>query len=298
MGAYIGLAQTLVLQGRFIATNEFCDRAMGLPAELPGYPLSDVGEPRPLALTIWATALMALGYPAQALRRGDEALALGRRAGPYSLALALNTFIQLCHDAGDMTGVLQNIEALEAIANEHGFSPWAAQAIFARGRLLVDQGRIDEGIAALLEGAAAYEKGGAVGAFWRIAVADANAAKGAVAEGFELISSALEQINSSGAEAATCWAYLVEGNLHLRRAGEGAEQSAEASFRKSIEVARRQSAKLYELRATISLAELLTKQHRRREASAMLAEIHNWFSEGFEIADLRRAKVLLSNLSA
>jgi predicted ATPase len=69
-------------------------------------------------------------------------------------------------------------------------------------------------------------------------------------------------------------------------------------FRTAIEIARRQSARLTELRATTSLARLLAKQNRRDEARAMQAEIYNWFTEGFDTADLKDAKTLLDELSA
>jgi predicted ATPase len=73
---------------------------------------------------------------------------------------------------------------------------------------------------------------------------------------------------------------------------------AENSFRTAIEIARRQSAKSLELRTTASLAQLLAKQDRRDEARAMLAEIYNWFTEGFDTADLKDAKALLDELGA
>jgi len=62
-------------------------------------------------------------------------------------------------------------------------------------------------------------------------------------------------------------------------------------------VARRQSAKSLELRATMSLARLLAKQDRRNEARAILAEIYGWFTEGFDTADLKDAKALLDQLN-
>jgi predicted ATPase len=71
---------------------------------------------------------------------------------------------------------------------------------------------------------------------------------------------------------------------------------AENCFRTAIEVARRQGAKSLELRATVSLALLLAKHGRRLEARAMLAEIYNWFTEGFD-TDLKEAKALLDELS-
>jgi predicted ATPase len=72
---------------------------------------------------------------------------------------------------------------------------------------------------------------------------------------------------------------------------------AESAFRRAIEIAQQQSAKSWELRATMSLARLLAKQGRRDEARAMLAEIYNWFTEGFDTADLRDARTLLDELA-
>jgi predicted ATPase len=73
---------------------------------------------------------------------------------------------------------------------------------------------------------------------------------------------------------------------------------AEESFRKAIEVALRQGAKFYELRATMSLARLLAKRGHREEAKNMLAEIYNWFTEGFDTVDLKDAKALLDEFAA
>jgi len=96
--------------------------------------------------------------------------------------------------------------------------------------------------------------------------------------------------------------YEREAELHLLR-GEAilmrdsaATAEAEECFRKAIEIARGQSAKWWELRATTSLARLLAKQGKRDEARAMLADIYNWFTEGFDTADLKDAKALLDEL--
>jgi predicted ATPase len=72
---------------------------------------------------------------------------------------------------------------------------------------------------------------------------------------------------------------------------------AESSFREAIEIAQRQQAKSWELRATMSLARLLDRQGRRHEARTMLAEIYGWFTEGFDTADLKDAKALLDELN-
>src|SRR5712671_4984780 len=80
---------------------------------------------------------------------------------------------------------------------------------------------------------------------------------------------------------------LKVGNLEL----------AEGDFREAIRLAQRMSAKVYELRATMSLARLRDQQGRRDEARTMLADIYGWFTEGFDTADLKDAKALLDELS-
>ena len=72
---------------------------------------------------------------------------------------------------------------------------------------------------------------------------------------------------------------------------------AESCFRASLEVAQAQEAKWWELRTSVSLARLLRDTNRRNKAHTMLGEIYNWFSEGFDIADLKEAKALLGGLA-
>jgi predicted ATPase len=79
---------------------------------------------------------------------------------------------------------------------------------------------------------------------------------------------------------------------------EGQTELAEADFREAIALAQKMGAKAWELRATMSLACLLRDTGRRDEAHTMLAEIYNWFTEGFDTADLKEAKALLDELTA
>ena len=77
----------------------------------------------------------------------------------------------------------------------------------------------------------------------------------------------------------------------------GATDQAEACFRAAREVARVQEAKWWELRTSVSLARLLRDTNRRDEARLILGEIYNWFTEGFDLPDLREAKALLDELT-
>jgi len=90
--------------------------------------------------------------------------------------------------------------------------------------------------------------------------------------------------------------HRLRGELLLMRT-DADREGAERCFRKAIDIARRQSAKSWELRANTSLARLLREMNRRNEARGMLADIYNWFTEGFDTADLKDAKTLLDELS-
>jgi len=83
---------------------------------------------------------------------------------------------------------------------------------------------------------------------------------------------------------------------HLAPNTQAEVEEAEGYFLKAIEVARRQSAKSLELRATMSLSRLWREQGKQKQAHQMLAEIYNWFTEGFDTKDLQEAKALLEVL--
>ena len=90
-------------------------------------------------------------------------------------------------------------------------------------------------------------------------------------------------------------ALRLRGELRLIQ---GRTELAEADFREAIAIAQKMGAKALELGATTSLPRLLDQQGRRDEARSMLAEIYNWFTEGFDTADLKDAKALLDELGS
>ena len=90
--------------------------------------------------------------------------------------------------------------------------------------------------------------------------------------------------------------HRLKGELLLKQNNSNATE-AQSCFERAVEIARRQSAKSWELRATMSLARLLASQGKRDEARTMLSEIYNWFTEGFDTADLKDAKALLEELA-
>jgi predicted ATPase len=89
--------------------------------------------------------------------------------------------------------------------------------------------------------------------------------------------------------------YRLKGELSLMGGEE--EVAVEADFRQAMDIARRQSAKSLELRAATSLSRLWLKGGKPDEARQLLAEVYNWFTEGFDTADLLEAKALLDAMA-
>jgi predicted ATPase len=113
-------------------------------------------------------------------------------------------------------------------------------------------------------------------------------------KGLASIAEALRGIETSGQRMHEAELWRLRGELLGLHRDAGAE--AERSFHHALKVAQTQQARSWELRATTSLARLLRDTSRRDEARTRLAEIYNWFTEGFDTADLKEAKVLLDEL--
>jgi predicted ATPase len=111
-----------------------------------------------------------------------------------------------------------------------------------------------------------------------------------------VLSDALAAAESAADGMSRVELYRLQGELVIAN-DPAMVTKAEASLRLAVSLAREQKARSWELRATTSLARLLRDTNRRDEARAMLADIYNWFTEGFDTADLKDAKALLDELS-
>jgi class 3 adenylate cyclase/tetratricopeptide (TPR) repeat protein len=120
---------------------------------------------------------------------------------------------------------------------------------------------------------------------------------GEIETGLEKIAEAFALIEVSGEREREAELYRLQGELLQKRDRPNPAES-EACFRQAIEIARSQEAKMFELRATTSLARLRISQGHRDEARGMLAGIYDWFTEGFDTADLKEAKAVLGELTS
>jgi predicted ATPase len=143
--------------------------------------------------------------------------------------------------------------------------------------VLVQLGQIEPGLSQMLQYKNKILEPGDVFAPWLFVVlANAYLASGRASEGIDAVEEGLELSRTSGVRMLESEIHRLKGELLLNTAK---DEAAAQSFRNAIDLARRQNAKSWELRATTSLARLLGKQGRRDEARAMLAEIYNWFTE-------------------
>jgi predicted ATPase/DNA-binding SARP family transcriptional activator len=249
------------------------------------------------ALAYQACCLWCLGYPEQALRKSREALALARQMGhPFSLADALwyagCLFNEMQRDAKALQA---HAEELRRLAQEKVPS-WKGAGILGRGVALVMLEQVQQGMAQIREGIAAYQSGGILSYLpERLCfLAEAQARSGHPEEGLITVAEALTVVEETGERLWEAELHRLQGKLRL---SQGDDAAAGASFHKAIEVAQRQSAKSWELRATTSLARLWQNQGKQEEAREILAGICGWFTEGFATADLIEAKALLGQLS-
>jgi predicted ATPase len=169
---------------------------------------------------------------------------------------------------------------------------------FHRGWALAELGRVEEGVAEMAEGIAGFERlGGVPWQRFSIALlAHGHARLGRHREALDMIDKALAHVERSGEFDGQSEMLRLKGEI-LLMGGKSDVPGAEQCFRAALEVARTQEAKWWELRATMSLARLLRDSGRRDEARTMLADVYNWFSEGFDTADLKDAKALLDELA-
>jgi predicted ATPase len=243
---------------------------------------------RNAAMTLWL-----LGYPVQALKRSREALALAESLShSYSLTHALYYAAWVHEQRGEKNAVKERVEAAIALATEQGFARWLAQGAVLQGWLLAQEGKSHEGILKMRQGAAAMR----VEPYNVALLAEAYAKEGQTEEGLRVIGEQLALEHKTGERFYDAELHRIRGELLLTQAVTN-EQEAESSFKKALEVAQSQKAKSLELRATMSLSRLWQRQGKRDEARKLLAEIYEWFTEGFDTADLKEAKALLEELS-
>ena len=298
LGAYEALGTTLFFMGDYAAARTHLAQGIALTDPVAQRDLVLRHGEAP-GLRCLAVALWCLGLPAQAVRWSQEALALAQAlAHAYSLAAAQFWAAWLHYCRREAPAVQAHAEALLTLATAHGFPLHAGFGTCWRGWALAMQGEGEAGLAELRQGlAAVVATGNEVGRpLFLVLLAEAAGDAGQSEEGLCLLTEALTALEANGQGDMLAEAYRLQGVLLLRQAAPDAAL-AEACFQQALAIARRQQAKSWELRAAVSLSRLWQQQGKRDAAYQLLAEVYDWFTEGFDTADLQDAKALLDELA-
>jgi predicted ATPase len=299
--AHDALGTTLFYLGEYAAAQTHFEQGLALadPTAQRAMALRHGEAPGVRCLAYEALTLWCLGYPMQAVRRSQEALALAQElAHPYSLAYAQHWATFLHHHRREAPAVQAQADALLTLATAQEFPLWVGFGTCWHGWVLAVQGQGEAGLAQMHQGLAAVLATGNTLSrpLCLVLLAEAAGHAGQVATGLHLLTEALAALETIRRGDLLAEAYRLQGALLLRQAIPDAAQ-AETCFQHALAIARRQRAKSWELRAAISLSRLWQQQGKRAEAYQLLAETYGWFTEGFDTADLQEARALLEELT-
>jgi class 3 adenylate cyclase/predicted ATPase len=297
--AYHSSGGNLSFAGRFASSRSHLEQLLVLydPSSHGSLARQAGIHPQVVSRASLGVVLFCLGFPDQALTQSSAAIAEARRlAHPASLAGGLAVGVRLLSLVGNDAVFGEWVDQLVAVTTELGFPFWRAQGEIYRGWAKVKQGDLTEGMSLLRAGLMAYRATGAelyVPHYIALLAAACEVAT-QVQEGLVHLNDALQIVERTGERWLEAELHRHKGQLLLLQ---GHPAAAEELYCKAIGIARKQEAKLWELRAAVSLARLCGEQGHRVEARDLLAPVYGWFTEGFDTPDLKQAKALLEELT-
>ena len=254
------------------------------------------------AMTLWM-----LGYPVRAEKRAQEAISLARELGnPFTLTWCVSQLAMYYSIRRDFSSVDEMLRQGFGLTKEYGFAFWEENLIAYSLIMHAAKGEIEEMKADGIRARKYSEIGYELAQTWaRPALAEALANLGRLRAANTLLAEALEIMERNDERYVESEIHRIKGDVLLKQMAVGAhdqpeiqaaESAAERSLLSAIEAARKHDAKMLEMRASISLAGLLIRRERKAEAAGILRETYNWFTEGFETAELTTARALLDGL--
>jgi predicted ATPase len=285
--------------GELIAARDYLERGLSLydPAHRSSYAELTVDDTHVILLMYLAWTLLCLGYLDQAREKREAALAEARLLSrAFTLAHALSRATHAEAIVVGPSGALLHADEWVSLTERQSIAFYSAEAMIFQGWCLTMLGQREKGITQLTRGLAAYRAQGPIHLpTYLTLLADAYRKVQLPQNGLQQLVEAISVTDRTQARYHEAEMYRVRGELFLSMHDAG---SAEASFRKAINVAHHQSAKTWELRAAMSMARLWRDQGKRDEARNLLAPVYGWFTEGFDTLDLKEAKALLNELGA
>ena len=245
------------------------------------------------ALSSWM-----MGYPTQALQAMENTLAHARELGsPNSVGISLLFLAKLSQLRREPEPATMRAEEGLAVAAEHGLPALELWCLLPRGWARAHRGDVHAGIADIRESMERRSSIG-MGAVWPwyfAVLAEVQGLAGQVEDGMSSLEEALGWVERNDERLYEAEVHRIRGELLLAQHIPD-PQRAESCFQQALTVARGQQGKSWELRAAMSMARMWLQQKRSDEARQLLAPVYDWFTEGFDTADLIEAKALLDAL--
>jgi class 3 adenylate cyclase/predicted ATPase len=270
--------------------------ALGDPAHRAVVAPLTTADPHVAAMAHLAWTLVSLGYFDQARLRLHEVLSESDRlehAYTRAMMLCFACWVEWVSSSPEQ--VRRHAEESVALSIENNFPLWLAWGTASRGWSLTALGQTQEGLAQIKQGLAAVRATGTIlmTPHWLMLLADAYGIRGQPDEGLSCLTEAALVLGTIDERFEEAELRRLRGQL-LNGLGERAE--AETNYHQAMAIAKRQGAKVWELRAATGLARLWSNEGKYREARDLLGPIYGWFTEGYGVSDLEAAKALLDSL--
>jgi DNA-binding winged helix-turn-helix (wHTH) protein/predicted ATPase len=300
LGAHTQVGTLLHMKGAFVQAHDHLERAVALhdPLQIMSYVAIYRTDPGLVARSQSISNLYLLGYLDQAYTRMQETLSLARQGsdrGAAGVPLAFAAFFY--QFVGQAEEVLRVADECLELSRDHAIPQQQAWVSCIRGWAIAEKGQVVDGIAEIRASLALLHAAGAVHAwpFFLAVLAEAAARGGRTEEGLAAVAEGLEVAEKQGEHLYDAELYRLKGELLLTEDVSNASK-AEACFCQAIDIARQQAAKSLELRAAISLSRLWLKKGRQGDVRELLSAIYGWFTEGFDMPDLKAAAALLEQV--
>ena len=294
------IAATYYSQGKLALAKEHFNRAIDMYQPTTDHALTyEFGTNTETTSKVFLSSIMMLhGFADQAGKLAEEGIAAARQANHvFSVSYGLLFGpLRLSFCRRDLAGFERHVAEMSEIAEEHRLAMWQAYAATQQGWCAAHRGRHGEAITLLLNGLKGMEATGVA--------YDAPMALGQLAEAYFLAGQykdglgAIDQAIAAVQQTNERWfepeIYRLKGELVMEDDGK-ALPDAKAAFQKSLELSRAMDARWWELRTSVSLVRMPLDQSQKVAALEQLQSIYDWFTEGFECADLQDAKALLDH---
>jgi class 3 adenylate cyclase/tetratricopeptide (TPR) repeat protein/ribosomal protein L40E len=303
IGAWHNLGETLWWAGEPLSARTYLDQTLALYEKVPRLTLI-----ASFGVDWWIVTALSVGLTHLILGSVDQAFDWAVRTAervrdsthPLTKCMGLvAAAYPVTFGFGDLDWIRRLLAPARQLAEEYGFAEMLGYSLQFDAYARFWQGERSAALEQMIDAIARLDAvGSSYSSTWRLAaLAEMYLELGDYRAAEETVSGAINLVNRTNERFCEPEVHRVAAEIIFRKPG-GDLVAAEERFREAITIAHKQSAKWWELRASKSLARLLAKQGKRDEARTMLGEIYNWFTEGFDTADLKDAKTLLDELTA